>query len=74
MVYTNNGANAQPSFAYSGVSQYFEPDYVSGQMPAINFTFVPFVTVIDLENMVVLTRGPGIAMQQLKNLVSQANN
>ncbi len=74
MIYTVNNAATQPEAAYGGINKYFEPDYVSGQMPPVNFMFIPFTIVIDLDTMQVLARGPSVTLQQVQNLVAGAND
>ncbi|MCP4679684.1 MAG: hypothetical protein GY854_30175 [Deltaproteobacteria bacterium] len=73
IIYTNGG-NAQPDFAYNSISQYFEPDYVSGQSPPMSYMYVPWSAVVSLDDMVVQARGPEVQLAQIKSLVKQANN
>ncbi len=73
IIYTNSG-NILPDMAYNLFSQYFEPDYLSGQSPPMTYMYIPWSAVISLDDMVVQVRGPEIELAQIKNLVKQANN
>jgi len=73
IIYTNGG-NTQPAASYNLFSQYFEPDYLSGQNPPMTFMYIPWSAVVSLDDMVVQARGPEVQLAQIKNLVKQANN
>ncbi|MCP4679681.1 MAG: hypothetical protein GY854_30155 [Deltaproteobacteria bacterium] len=77
-VYTDNyDPNTPTEYAYSNISQFFEPDYVTGQLPPFQSNFSPFSAIIDLETMEPMMR-EGIfnqlTPQRILNLLEEAAN
>ncbi len=77
-VYTDEyNGNTPTDFAYANISQYFEPDYVIGQLPPFQSNFSPFSAIIDLETMETVVRDKILSQltpQRILNLLEQAAN
>ncbi|MCP4606522.1 MAG: hypothetical protein GY847_39440 [Proteobacteria bacterium] len=74
-VYSGNAL--QPSeFSYNRISEYFEPDYVSGLRPLAELSTNPFTAVINLDDMTVMGRDTieaPMTKEEILLLVAEAN-